>query len=139
MRLSAILLALGLLPAPAFAESIVVQCAESRPDSSRTVVCGTPGTVTFRSDGPEVEYFARVTAPATHCSPVHYNLFHPGTPGSVAGTGKLQPGQFENVSIGRGYAAGVNQLDIQATGWIEGCNVGAIHSWGVDVVVEPVP
>jgi hypothetical protein len=131
---------LSLLAGPAAAESITVQCADSRPFVSGTVICLTQGQTTFRSDGPEVEFFIRIAAPATHCSPVSYMITRPGGNFSVGSSSKLSGGQSENITIGRGYTAGDNILTITAIGYPgEGCNTGAIHSFGAEVSVSPVP
>jgi hypothetical protein len=143
-----LLAALGALSAaplavvPAMAETITVMCEDSRPFISNTVMCLTPGVLSVRSDGPELEYFVRVTAPSTHCSDVTYSFYRRDLPveeQNIAFSGRLAPGASENVVIGRGYPAGRTNLEVYAIGHIGDCNTGAIHSWAIDAAIAPVP
>jgi hypothetical protein len=113
------------------------------------------------SDGSSTIYSLRLTAPATHCSPVQYVVAWPPPPPPPEGTlyavpatplqpfaggtnylgetGVLGPGQSGTVDLGRGYPRGPNQLMIMVIGPVQDCNVGAIHSWGVQVQPVIVP
>jgi hypothetical protein len=131
--------ALALLAGPALAERIEVQCETSAPYLSGSVLCSTRGSFSFRSDGPEVPFYLTVTAPASHCSDVSYVVYPAGTLLSVGFSDRLRPGETQNIEIGAGFGPGEARLEIGAIGYIGGCNVGAIHSWAVEVSAAPVP
>lgn len=131
---------LALLAGPALADRLEVVCERSElVNSGSATLCVPAASFTFQSDGPEVEYFLTLRAPATHCSDVVYSAWFPGENFSRGSTGQLRPGQSENVSIGRGYGPGPARVDISAIGIVNGCNTGQMHSWAVEVSAAPVP
>jgi|GEM_PF-4667824 len=106
------------------------------------VVCANPrdATFTFVSEGPGTNYALRMTAPAAHCSPIQYQIWTPGEGGSVYGkTRFLNRTESEVVPIGNSFARGNITVAIRVLGKMEGCNVGAISSWGgvVELVYLP--
>lgn len=140
MKRLALAITLALLASPALAERIEVYCERSELINSGTAtLCAPWGTFTFRSDGPEVEYFLTLRAPDSHCSKVVYSVYFPGENWARGFTNQLEPGQSENVVIGRGYPAGTAQVQIAGMGIVGGCNVGQSHSWAVEVSAAPVP
>lgn len=132
--------ALALLAGPVLAERLEVQCEASELINSGTAtLCAPFALYTFRSDGPEVEYFLSMRAPDSHCSPVVYTVYD--FEGSIQRgfSGQLSAGQTENVVIGRGFPAGDVRVWIGGMGIVAGCNVGQMHSWAVEVNAAPVP
>lgn len=108
----------------------------------RLVVCSTPRdpTFTFASDGPGTNYALKMTAPDAHCSPVQYQVWTPGPGGSMYGkTRFMNRTESEVVPIGNSFGRGNITVAIRVLGKIEGCNVGAISSWGgvVELVYLP--
>lgn len=124
---------------PAMATTVTVQCADSRPFLSNTVICLTKGFFSFRSDGENVPYMVNVRAPRSHCSDVTYQILYPTRDSALGTSGRLRPGQAGLVEIGTGFVAGTHPLEIIAIGHRGGCNAGAIHSWAAEVDVVPVP
>ena len=137
-RLSAVA-TLALFASPALAERIEVTCASSSPYITDTTICDTLGTLSFQSDGPEVQFFMALTAPASHCSDVSYILYRPGNPNAIGFTTRQAPGETQNIGIGTGFGPGEAKIDIGAIGYVGGCNTGAIGSWAVEVNAAPVP
>jgi hypothetical protein len=132
--------ALALLGSPALAERIEVQCETSAPyQLPGSVLCETRGSYSFRSDGPEVPFYLTVTAPASHCSDVSYIVYPAGTLLTVGISGRLRPGETQNIEIGAGFGPGEARLDIGAIGFVGDCNLGQMHSWAVEVSAAPVP
>ncbi len=130
---------LTLFASPALAERIEVTCASSSPYISDTTICDTRGTLIFQSDGPEVQFFLSLTAPASHCSDVSYILYRPGNPNAVGFTTRQAPGETQNIEIGTGFGPGEVSIEIGAIGYVGGCNTGTIGSWAVEVNASPVP
>lgn len=131
--------ALVLFAGPALADRIEVTCASSSPYLGNTTICDARGSLSFRSDGPEVDFYLTLTAPASHCSDVAYLIFQPGAERTIGFSTRMAPGQSQNVVIGRGFGPGAATVEIGAIGYVGGCNTGAIGSWAVDVSAAPVP
>ncbi|HMS96326.1 MAG TPA: hypothetical protein PKA03_14120 [Tabrizicola sp.] len=132
--------ALALFAGPALADRIEAVCERSELYNSGTAtLCSTPANYSFHSDGPEVEFFVTLTAPASHCSPVVYSVWFPGENFSRGSTRILRAGESDTVVIGRGYGPGTSQVQVSAIGIIEGCNTGQMHSWAAEISAAPVP
>jgi hypothetical protein len=129
-------LAVVLLAGPALAEGtyIEVLCEQSSADS-QFAYCQRPlGAFSFTSDGPTAEYALKLTAPSTHCALTTYVVSTlPDGFVAVGYTPLINANESSVVNVGSGYPAGPVTLYIQASSQIGGCNVGAIHSWGVTV------
>jgi len=106
------------------------------------VICANPRdtTFTFVSDGPGTNYALRMTAPAGHCSPIQYQIWTPGAGGSMYGkTRFMNRTEREVVPIGNSFARGNITVAIRVLGKMEGCNTGAISSWGGQVELFYMP
>lgn len=132
--------ALALFAGPALAERLEVQCEQSELINNGTAtLCAPFALYTFRSDGPEVEYFLTMRAPDSHCSKVVYTVYDFDGSERLNFSGQLSPGQTENVVIGRNFPAGDAKVWIAGMGVVGDCNVGQMHSWAVEVSAAPVP
>lgn len=132
--------ALALFAGPALADRIEAVCERSELiNSGSATLCSNNAAFFFQSDGPEVEFFVTLTAPATHCSPVVYSVWYPGENWSRGSTRVLRAGESENVVIGRGYGPGMAEVRVSAIGIVEGCNTGQMHSWAAEISAAPVP
>jgi hypothetical protein len=132
--------ALALFASPALAERLEVLCEESALINNGTAtLCAPFALYTFRSDGPEVEYFLTMRAPDSHCATVVYTVYDFEGSAQRAFSNQLAPGQAENVVIGRGFPAGDARVWIGGMGIVGDCNVGQMHSWAVEVSAAPVP
>jgi hypothetical protein len=90
----------------------------------------------FTSAGSQFNYSVTFTAPATHCSKVAYHVHSYDLSRNLGATGLLSPGQSQTISIGGGYAAGLQIAKVKAYGWIGGCNAGVLQSWAATVTVQ---
>ena len=126
--------------APALAEgpgggtqSLSGICASNRDYSGIAQEClgpqATPDLL-FYSAGPQFNYSVTFSAPSTHCSKVGYHVFTYDLSRTLGGTGLLDPGRSQTITIGNGYAAGLQIAKVKAFGWIGGCNQGVLESWG---------
>jgi hypothetical protein len=96
--------------------------------------------------GATTHFALRISAPTAHCSPIKYvvrRVSPPGTDRLVGETksgwyGFLQPGQSEDVDIGRDWGPGEHEVLIAALGVVEGCNTGQMNSFGVNVELVPI-
>lgn len=132
--------ALTLLAGPALADRLEVQCESSELVNNGTAtLCAPYALYTFRSDGPEVDYFLTLRAPQSHCAKTVYTVYAFEGARQIGFSGQLGPGQAENVVIGRGFPAGDARVWIAGIGIVGGCNVGRSHSWAVEVSAAPVP
>ena len=93
--------------------------------------------VRFQSMGPQFNYSVTFTAPATHCSRIGYHVYSYDLRTPLGASGLLGPGQSQTVSIGNGYAAGLQIAKVKGFGWISatGCNTGTLQSWGATATV----
>lgn len=91
----------------------------------------------FTSAGPQFSYSVTLTASPMHCSRVALHVFTYDLGHDIAGTGVLSPGQSRTISLGRGYAAGLQIAKVKAFGWIEdrGCNRGFLQSWSATATI----
>jgi hypothetical protein len=91
----------------------------------------------FTSAGPQFNYLVTFQASPMHCSRVGLHVFTYDLSRTLGGTRLLNPGQTETVSIGHGYAAGLQIAKVKAFGWIsdEGCNRGFLQSWSATATV----
>lgn len=118
-----------------------VTCSSSSRQGN-LVTCNGYATVTLNSTSPDLLYALRLTAPSAHCSPVSYGVTRaPYATGADAlgATGALNGGMSEFVYLGRNWAPGAYPLRVSATGYVAGCNTGALGSWGVNWEVVIVP
>lgn len=111
-----------------------VTCSASARQGAFTT-CEGFAPVTLSVAAPGAIQGIRLTAPAAHCSGVAYAVMRaPYATGAdvIATSGILRAGQSETLNLGRDFGAGNHALRLIATGVVEGCNVGQMHSWGVD-------
>jgi hypothetical protein len=152
--------------APSLAQAIYLEttCATSVRDGSQTY-CDQGVTFDLVSGGTSDVIQLRLTAPATHCSPVSYLVAFPPPPppgpddiaiavpstplspviyghNSLAMSGVLGPGESEMVAFfdeRRRFERGTHRLMVMVIGHVADCNVGQIQSWGVTVEQMLVP
>lgn len=156
----AMLIGLFVAPSPAQAAYLEYQCRNSSRalgiDRRDFVLCeGGQGGPLFRFTFPAasisgaaaaVSYAVRISAPSAHCSPIKYILRRVSPAGRdvVVGETKsgwygfLQPGQSEDVDIGRSWGPGEHTILIAALGIVDGCNTGQMQSFGVNAELVPV-
>lgn len=140
MKRLALAATLAVLASPALAERLEVYCERSELINNGTAtLCAPFALYSFQSDGPEVEYFLTLRAPASHCSNIVYTVYAFEGSDRRGFSNQLSPGQAENVVIGRGFPAGEARVWIAGMGIVGGCNVGQSHSWAVEVSAAPVP
>lgn len=130
-------------PAPAAAATVLLEdsfatdCGASTPyevfPGVPSVMCDRRIAVDFVSPGPGHDIEITVAAPASHCSTVTYFVNRAGTSFTYGMTDRLAPGTPVKLGLGNDWPAGRQTVDIGAVGYVDGCNVGEIHSWGVDV------
>jgi len=106
----------------------VVNCTSSgqrcSPAKKLTFRLGRSGTLTS----------IRYTTAATHCSSTLLRVFRNGR--QIAKTGRLEPGETsERLATHVGLTKGVTTLRFQAQGFVGGCNVGYVGSWGGKITV----
>ncbi|MBP6012090.1 MAG: hypothetical protein KBA31_07670 [Alphaproteobacteria bacterium] len=91
----------------------------------------------FTSAGPQFNYSVTIQASPMHCSKVGIHVFTYDLRNTLGGTGLLSPGQAQTISIGSGYAAGLQIAKVKAFGWISdtGCNRGFLQSWAATATV----
>lgn len=117
---------------------VEVQCQQSNRDQDFAHCVDPAAAITLNSDGTDANYDLKLTAPSTHCSPVTYMVALSSDPGTIfASTAFLQPNESQQINIGRGFGPGPVTLYLFASGRVEGCNTGTIHSWGATVEVIP--
>ncbi len=131
--------------APAFAEGpgggaqlLSGICASNRDFSGIAQECLGPQAtpdLRFYSAGPQFNYSVTFSAPSTHCSKVGYHVFTYDLSRTLGGTALLDPGRSQTITIGSGYAAGLQIAKVKAFGWIGGCNQGVLQSWGGSATV----
>jgi hypothetical protein len=74
------------------------------------------------------------TTAAAHCSAVLLHVLRDGR--QIAKTGKLPAGQqTERLATNIRLPKGANTLAFQAQGFVGGCNVGRVFSWGGKVTI----
>ena len=135
--------AVAVVPASAGAPQILAgSCATNTSYAGTTNECLGPQAtpeLRFTSAGPQFSYSVTITASPMHCSRVGLHVFSYDLSHHIAGTGLLSPGQSETISLGSGYAAGLQIAKVKAFGWIEdsGCNRGFLQSWSATATVAP--
>lgn len=113
---------------------IEVLCQQSNRDQNFTHCVDPAAALTLNSDGMEANYDLKFTAPPAHCSPVTYMVALSSDPGTIfASTAFLNPNESQQINIGRGFGPGPVTLYVFASGKVEGCNAGELHSWGATV------
>lgn len=125
-------------PAGGGAQSLSGICASNRDYLGIAQECLGPQAtpeLRFYSAGAQFNYSVTFTAPATHCSKVGYHVFTYDLSRTLGGTGLLEPGRSQTVSIGGGYAVGLQIAKVKAFGWTGGCNQGVLQSWGGTALV----
>lgn len=133
LALPAVLGLLSSLPVAAQTGQGSVVCAASTSNGLVTT-CDGHLAVTVHSDGPGILYGLELTAPASHCSPVHYLAQSQASTqlhGLLGRTDALQAGQSGWVPLGDSLARGNHTFYVSAMGLVTGCNTGVMHSWGV--------
>jgi hypothetical protein len=124
-------------PAVLLEDSFATDCGASTPYEAypgvASVMCDRRIVVDFISPGPGHDLEITVAAPASHCSTVSYFVNRPGTAFTYAMTDRLGPRDPVKLDLGNDWPAGRQQIDIGAVGHVDGCNAGALQSWGVDV------
>jgi hypothetical protein len=144
--LASVMLALSPLVAlPAAAQSsgsLTVVCAASQREGFVTTCDGHADVTLSVADRPGSMWSIRLTAPASHCSPVTYMVVRPpfATGADVVGmTRVLRAGETDYVALGDSFGPGRYPFRIVAGGYVEGCNIGQMHSWGVDYAFVLIP
>jgi hypothetical protein len=116
--------------------SLAVECGASLPfevtPGVASMACDRLIPVDFVSPGRGHELDLTLTAPATHCSTVTYMVNDPATGTTLAMSPRLAAGESFRLSLGSNWDAGPQVIDIGAVGYVDGCNVGEMQSWGVD-------
>jgi hypothetical protein len=124
-------------PAVLVEQSYATECGASTPyevyPGVASVMCDRRIPIDFISPGPGHDLEITVTPPASHCSTVTYFVNRAGTSFTYGMTERLSPGNPVKLGLGSDWPAGPQTIDIGAVGYVDGCNVGEIHSWGVDV------
>jgi hypothetical protein len=137
--LAATVLVLVAWAAPALGRSRVR--TRSFSTGSFAVVCSSSGELcspfkelTFTLPRPGTVTAIRYTTAATHCSAVLLHVLRNGH--QIAKTGRLAAGQeTERVVTHVRLRKGATTLAFQAQGFVGGCNVGRVFSWGGKVTV----
>jgi hypothetical protein len=97
-------------------------------------LCTPPEKLTFSLRGPGTLTSITYTTAATHCSPVLLHVLRNGD--QIAKTGRLAAGQqTERLVTHIRLSKGATTLGFQAQGFVGGCNVGRVFSWGGKVTV----
>ena len=116
--------------------SLAVDCGASLPfevtPGVASMACDRRIPVDFVSPGRGHELDLTLTAPASHCSTVTYMVNDPASGTTLAMSPRLAAGESFRLSLGATWDAGPQVIDIGAVGYVDGCNVGEMHSWGVD-------
>jgi hypothetical protein len=132
-------LALAVLAAPAVGKSatrslnfttgsFVVNCTGSGE------LCSPAEKLTFSLPRPGTLSAIAYTTAATHCSAVLLHVLRNGH--QVAKTGRLAAGQqTERLTTHIALPKGSTTLGFQAQGFVGGCNVGRVASWGGKIIV----
>ncbi len=108
--------------------SFVVNCTSSGE------LCTPPEKLTFRLRRPGTLTSITYTTAATHCSAVLLHVLRNGH--QIAKTGRLAAGQqTARVATHVRLPKGTTTLEFQAQGFVGGCNVGRVFSWGGKVTV----
>ncbi len=108
--------------------SFVVTC------TSGGELCSPPENLTFNLRRPGTITSITYTTAATHCSAVLLHVLRKGH--QVAVTGRLATGQqTQRVVTHIRLPKGTTTLGFQAQGFVGGCNVGRVLSWGGKVTV----
>jgi hypothetical protein len=122
----------GLLVDSGFA----VECGASLPfevsAGVASMACDRLIPIDFTSPGRGHELDLTLTAPVTHCSTVSYMINDPASGATLAMSPRLAAGESFRLSLGSNWEAGPQVIDIGAVGYVDGCNTGEMHSWGVD-------
>jgi hypothetical protein len=117
--------------------SLVTTCDASLPfevfPGVASVACDRRIAIDFVSPGPGHDLEITLAAPMTHCSTVTYFVNRPGSSFTYGMTDRLGPGTPAKIALGSDLPAGPQRLEIGVVGYVDGCNVGEIQSWGVDV------
>jgi hypothetical protein len=108
--------------------SFVVNC------TSTGELCSPAETLTFSLHRQGTLTSIRYTTAATHCSSVLLHVLRNGR--QIAKSGQLPAGQqTENLVTHIRLPKGTTTLAFQAQGFVGGCNVGRVISWGGGVTV----
>jgi hypothetical protein len=92
-------------------------------------LCSPPEKLTFSLRGPGTLTSITYTTAATHCSPVLLIVLRHGR--RIAKTGQLAAGQqTATVHTHVPLPKGATTLGLQAEGFVGGCNIGRVFSWG---------
>jgi hypothetical protein len=93
-------------------------------------VCNVPAALNL----PAGKWSVRVSAPASHCSPIAYRVTTDNHGAMIGDTGALPPGASGGVMP---VPATAHQIYVTATGIPGGCNTGRLGSWGVVIRLIP--
>lgn len=127
---------------PAHAEMTVAANCSRLSVSGGIAACDGYANISLRSEGEDLLYAFKVTAPSAHCSPVAYSVVKApyATGADVLGiSGYLQPGQSEFIYVGKNWPKGQEStFRLMATGLVQGCNTVGLQNWSAvvqDVIV----
>jgi aerobic-type carbon monoxide dehydrogenase small subunit (CoxS/CutS family) len=97
-------------------------------------LCSPAEKLKFKLQHPGTLTSVKYTTAATHCSTVQVHVLLNGH--EVAKTGVLAAGAAsEKLTTHIALAKGKNKLGFKAQGFVNGCNVGRVVSWGGAVTV----
>ncbi len=97
-------------------------------------LCSPPESLTFSLRRPGTLTSITYTTAATHCSAVALHVLRNGH--QIAVTGQLAAGQqTQRLVTHVRLPKGMTTLGFQAQGFVGGCNVGRVFSWGGKVTV----
>ncbi len=97
-------------------------------------LCTPAEKLTFKLPRPGTLSAIAYTTPATHCSAVLLHVLRNGH--QIAKTGRLAAGQqTERLTTHIALPRGSTTLRFQAQGFVGGCNVGRVFSWGGRITV----
>jgi hypothetical protein len=141
IRFAMVLALLSVAPAKAGPVYLEATCTQSE-QQGQLSTCDQHVTFEISVAGTSDIMGLRVEAPSGHCSRVGYGAVkYPYRTGLdvVAQSGFLRPNESEVLNLGRGWAVGTHEIRIIAIGVVEDCNVGQLHSWGINVEQMVIP
>lgn len=131
LAIGATLTGLAAIPAPAKAETLVVNCSSSRMVGGHQI-CREEARYRFQSYGTHQRFALELRAPDTHCSEVRYDILD-SSRNFIGSTRFLNAGEVAVTNLDASFPEGIARVIIRGWGRTGGCNVGQMHSWGVEV------
>lgn len=116
---------------PSLAEKLVVTCSSSRTIEGHQL-CREEARYRFQSFGTHQRFALELRAPDTHCSEVRYDILD-SSRNFIGATRFLNAGETAVTNLDASFPEGIARVIIRGWGRTGGCNVGQMHSWGVEV------